>query len=447
MSDYEFLLPDVGEGLREGEVVKWHVAPGDTVDADQIIVDVETDKAIVEIPSPVSGTIVRLGGKPSDVLPIGAVLAVIATGGAASASSGQPSEAPAESIGVPQAPAPGSGPSVRGAAPSSLRPRPGTGMPGSPTREVATASKPVGRALASPATRKLARTLGIDPTQIRGTGSRGQITRADVERFAERGPAQAAASEPAAAPAPAMPSAPAVPAPVGEDRVEPLRGLRRRIAMSMEQAWRTVPHIFSMDDIDATELVRARASLNDELGVRGIKLSYMPFFIKACVAALMAHPRFNASLDMERGEIIYRHRYNIGVATATPDGLIVTVVHDADRKGLAEIGEEIASLAALARERRVSVEQLSHGTFTISNYGSYGGLMGTPIIRPPEVAIAGFGRLHEAVVPVDGQPAVRMRLPFCVSTDHRINDGEHMGAFIDVMTRTLQDPVRLLGHL
>ena len=431
MSDYEFLLPDVGEGLREGEVVKWHVAPGDTVNVDQIIVDVETDKAIVEIPSPVSGTIVSLGGEPNDVLPIGAVLAVIATGGAASAPSVRSPEAPAESIEAPQAPqapqapAPGSGPPARGAAP---------------------ASKPVGRALASPATRKLARTLGIDPTQIRGTGSRGQITRADVERFAERGQARAAPSEPAAAPAAAMPPSPAVPAPVGEDRVEPLRGLRRQIAMSMEQAWRAVPHIFSMDDMDATELVRARASLNDELGLRGIKLSYMPFFIKACVTALKAHPRFNASLDMEREEIIYRHRYNIGVATATPDGLIVTVVHDADRKGLAEIGEEIASLGALARERRVSMEQLSHGTFTISNYGSYGGLMGTPIIRPPEVAIAGFGRLHEAVVPVDGQPAVRMRLPFCVSTDHRINDGEHMGAFIDVMTRTLQDPVRLLGH-
>ena len=425
MSDYEFLLPDVGEGLREGEVVKWHVAPGDTVDADQIIVDVQTDKAIVEIPSPVSGTIVRLGGEPNDVLPIGAVLAVIATGGAASAPSGPSPGAPAESTEVPQAPAPGFTPPAQRAAP---------------------ASKPVGRALASPATRKLARTLGVDLARIRGTGSRGQITRADVERFAERGPARAAASEPAAAPAAAMPPAPPASAPIGEDRVEPLRGLRRRIAMSMEQAWRTVPHIFSMDDIDATELVRARASLNDELGLRGIKLSYMPFFIKACVAALMAHPRFNASLDMEREEIIYRHRYNIGVATATPDGLIVTVVHDADRKGLAEIGEEIASLAALARERRVSLEQLSHGTFTISNYGSYGGLMGTPIIRPPEVAIAGFGRLHEAVVPVDGQPAVRMRLPFCVATDHRINDGEHMGAFIAVMTRTLQDPVRLLGH-
>ena len=420
MSDYEFLLPDVGEGLREGEVVKWHVAPGDTVDADQIIVDVQTDKAIVEIPSPVSGTIVRLGGEPNDVLPVGAVLAVIATGGAAPAPSGQTPGAPAGIAEVPQGPASGSSPPAQGAAP---------------------APKPVGRALASPATRKLARTLGIDLARIRGTGSRGQITRADVERFAERGLARAAA------PAAAMPPAPAVPAPVGEDRVEPLRGLRRQIAMSMEQAWRRVPHIFSMDDVDATELVRARASLNEELGLRGIKISYMPFFVKACVAALMAHPRFNASLDMEREEIIYRHRYNIGVATATPDGLIVTVVHDADRKGLVEIGEEIAALAALARERRVSLEQLSHGTFTISNYGSYGGLMGTPIIRPPEVAIAGFGRLHEAVVPVDGQPAVRMRLPFCVSTDHRINDGEHMGAFIEVMTRTLQDPVRLLGHL
>ena len=193
MSDYEFLLPDVGEGLREGEVVKWHVAPGDTVNADQIIVDVQTDKAIVEIPSPVSGTIVSLGGEPNDVLPIGAVLAVIATGAAAPARSGQSPEAPAESIEVPQAPAPGSGPPAPGGA---------------------VASKPVGRALASPATRKLARTLGIDPTQIRGTGSRGQITRADVERFAERGLARAAANEPPAAPAAAMPPAPAVPAPV-----------------------------------------------------------------------------------------------------------------------------------------------------------------------------------------------------------------------------------------
>lgn len=413
MSTYEFKLPDVGEGLSEGEIVKWHVGPGDKVSADQIIVDVQTDKAIVEIPAPVAGTVVSLGGAPNDVIPVGAVLIVFETDGDAPTAE---SETTAEPVAA-SAPAVASQPA---------------------------AAKPL-RALASPATRKLARELGVDLTAIEGTGSRGQVTRQDVEQAAA-----APAAAPASAPAPVarMPAAaPSAPKVEGEDVVEPLRGLRRQVALSMEQAWREVPHIFSMDDIDATELVRARASLNEELAPAGIKLSYMPFFIKACVAALQAHPRFNASLDMANEQIIYRHRYNIGMATATPDGLIVTVIHDADRKSLAEIAEEIAALAELARQRKVSLEQLSNGTFTISNYGSYGGLMGTPIIRPPEVAIAGFGRLHDAVVPIDGEPVIRKRLPFCISTDHRVNDGEHMGAFVDVMSRYLADPVRMLGRL
>lgn len=413
MSTYEFKLPDVGEGLSEGEIVKWHVGPGDKVTADQIIVDVQTDKAIVEIPAPVAGTVVSLGGAPNDVIPVGAVLIVFETDGDAPTAE---SETTAEPVAA-SAPAVASQPA---------------------------AAKPL-RALASPATRKLARELGVDLTAIEGTGSRGQVTRQDVEQAAA---APAAASASAPAPVARMPAAaPSAPKVEGEDVVEPLRGLRRQVALSMEQAWREVPHIFSMDDIDATELVRARASLNEELAPAGIKLSYMPFFIKACVAALQAHPRFNASLDMANEQIIYRHRYNIGMATATPDGLIVTVIHDADRKSLAEIAEEIAALAELARQRKVSLEQLSNGTFTISNYGSYGGLMGTPIIRPPEVAIAGFGRLHDAVVPIDGEPVIRKRLPFCISTDHRVNDGEHMGAFVDVMSRYLADPVRMLGRL
>jgi pyruvate dehydrogenase E2 component (dihydrolipoamide acetyltransferase) len=430
MSIYEFKLPDVGEGLSEGEIVKWHVGPGDQVSADQIIVDVQTDKAIVEIPAPVSGVVVSLGGAPNDVLPIGAVLAVFETDEAASNNA----SAEAHASGAKRVESATVASSTVAANPVS----PGAGAGGKL------------RALASPATRKLARELGVDLTTINGSGSRGQVTRADIEQASAQ-PAspnsitavslgsatEAVASAPRPLPAPQV---------SGEDVVEPLKGLRRQVARSMEHAWRTVPHIFSMDDLDATELVRARASLNEELAADGIKLSYMPFFVKACVAALQANPRFNASLDMDNESIIYRHRYNIGMATATPDGLIVTVIHDADRKSLAEIAQEIGSLAGLARERKVSLAQLSNGTFTISNYGSYGGLMGTPIIRPPEVAIAGFGRLHDAVVPVNGEPAVRKRLPFCVSTDHRLNDGEHLGAFIDVMARYLADPVRMLGR-
>ena len=446
MSTYEFNLPDVGEGLSEGEIVKWHVAVGDTVKADQIIVDVQTDKAIVEIPSPVSGTVTALGGAPNDVIPIGALLASFETD-PQRASAAAPPPAPvvsaphsASSAAVPPAPA------QAAAKPSSARP---------------------GRALASPATRKLARSLGLDLTTIEGTGSRGQVTRQDVEQWQAAGSGQASGSAPASGlasgttleqapadagartsvhPSAAHRSPSARPVVAGEDTVEPLKGLRRKVAQSMQEAWSNVPHIFSMDDLDATELVRARNSLKAELAPAGIKLSYMPFLIKACVVALEQHPRFNASLDMAASQIIYHHRFNIGVATATPEGLVVTVVHDADRKSIAEIAEEIASLSALARSRKIGLAQLTGGTFTISNYGSYGGMMGTPIIRPPEVAIAGFGRLHEAVVPLDGVPAVRMRLPFCVATDHRLNDGEHLGAFIDVMSRYLADPVRLLGR-
>lgn len=426
MSTYDFNLPDVGEGLSEGEIVKWHVAIGDTVKADQIIVDVQTDKAIVEIPAPVAGVITALGGAPNDVIPIGALLASF--------------ETDASSV-----PAASSTPSATADAP--------VVAPSMPElAETGAASRP-GRALASPAIRKLARSLGLDLTTIEGTGSRGQVTRKDVEQWQTAGSAPAAVSagtaetsSTSASPSVPVRRPPARPAVAGEDTVEPLKGLRRQVAQSMQEAWSNVPHIFSMDDLDATELVRARTSLKEELAPSGIKISYMPFLIKACVAALEQHPRFNASLDMNAGQIIYRHRFNIGIATATPDGLIVTVVHDADRKSIAEVAEEIASLATLARTRKIGLAQLSGGTFTISNYGSYGGMMGTPIIRPPEVAIAGFGRLHEAVVPVDGVPAVRTRLPFCVATDHRLNDGEHLGGFIDVMSRYLADPVRLLGR-
>ncbi len=429
MSIQEFELPDVGEGLSHGEIVRWHVAVGDTVKADQILVDVQTDKAVVEIPAPVDGIVAKLGGDPGDILPVGAVLAVFE---AADGPSTAPAAAPRL---APQlAPQPVLD-AARSPAPSSV-PR---------------------RARASPATRKLAVELGVDLIAVAPTGSRGQVTREDVERAAAAPPAvpptaAAARPAPAAAPPPLAPSpaaqssAPAPGRPEGEDSVVPLQGLRRQIATTMEAAWRNVPHIFTLKEIDAGELVRARRSLNEELAPVGLKLSYLPFFVKACVAALRAHPRFNASLDMERQQIVYRHRYNIGIATATPDGLIVTVVHDAERKSVVEVAREIDELARLARERKIGLDRLSHGTFTISNYGSYGGHMGTPIIRPPEVAIAGFGRVRDAVVAVDGQPAVRSLLPLVIATDHRLNDGEHMEGFAATLANYLREPIRLLGQ-
>ncbi len=398
MSAYEFTLPDIGEGLSEGEIVRWHATPGEHVAADQILVDVETDKAVVEIPAPVAGILKTQGGQPGDVVPIGGLLAVIETDGSA-----EP-VAPAEPQQVPAAPA-------------------------------APASRPRRRVRASPATRKLAVELGVDLASVTGTGDRGLVSKDDVQRAAGAGEAAAA------------PAAAAVMVPAGEDRVVPLRGLRRQVAKTMAAAWQEIPHIWSMRELEAGQLVQAYQSLRAEFADSGVRLTYLSIFVKAAVAALRRHPNFNASIDMARQQIIYRHRINIGVATATPDGLIVTVLHDADALTLLEVAKRLDALSQAARARKVSVEQLSNGTFTISNFGSYGGWMGTPIIRPPEVAIAGFGRIREAVVAVDGQPAVRTLLPLVVSADHRLNDGQHLGEFMATLSAYLSDPVRLLGQL
>lgn len=418
MSAYEFKLPDVGEGLSEGEIVRWHAAPGERVRVHQSLVDVQTDKAIVEIPAPVSGTLMRLGGDPGDVIAVGAMLALI-EGDDTSRDVGEPGEERGPREGGTMEASLGSGdaepapPSSSGAGPTGHR-----------------------RVRASPAVRKLARERGIDLSTITGSGGRGQITHEDVEAALTG----THSTSPAAATT-------ASPPPQGEDRVEPLRGLRHRIAQTMSEAWREVPHIFSMEEIDARDLARARESVNAVHLPSGPRIGYLPFFVQACAAALRAHPRFNASLDMEARQIVYRHRCNIGIATATPDGLIVTVVHDADGKSLRELAGEIRDLSTLARERKVSPAQLAGGTFTISNYGSYGGGTGAPIIRPPEVAIAGFGRVREAVVAVDGRALVRPVLPLCVSTDHRLNDGEHLHAFMESIARHLREPAHLLARI
>ncbi|MGH8906152.1 MAG: dihydrolipoamide acetyltransferase family protein [Egibacteraceae bacterium] len=398
----EFCLPDVGEGLSEGEIVLWRVGVGDRVTADQIIVEVETDKSVVELPAPVNGVIAELGGQPGDILPVGAMLAVIEASGVAGAG--------------------------------------------------ATTSR---RALASPATRRLALELGVDLSALAGSGPGGRMTKQDVETAAapaeiKTEPAEPAEPEPAEPtepePEPAEPAEPAEPEPAepGDDaETVPLRGLRRRIAQTMTQAWREIPHITDFREVDAAELVRARARLRERLGPQ---LTYLPLFVAAVAAALRRHPAMNASLDYAAQTITYHRRHHIGIATATGDGLIVPVLRDADRKTLAEIAAEASALAAAARSRGVvTPEQTSGGTFTVTNFGSYGGWLGTPMIRPPEAGIAGFGRIHDAVVAVDGVPAVRPLLPLVVAADHRLIDGDVLGRFATDLAELLADPVLLLA--
>ncbi len=439
MSELEFRLPDVGEGLSEGEIVEWAVVPGERVARDQTLLHVQTDKSVVELPAPHAGTVVRIEGAVGDIVPVGALLVVIAV------------DEPAATL--PAGPV------------ASFEPQPGV-IEEPRTPQTPPAASPRGRAgrgrpLASPATRQRALEHGIDLATISGTGPGGRITTEDVERAA-RDTDEAADADAAHPPPAAVPTAEAVdpgrsagPAAGGgaaaggdvaaTDEVVPLRGLRRRIAMTMAAAWRDVPHITDIRELDATGLVDARTRLGAALEPQGVHLTFLPLFVAAAAAALRAHPACNASLDLDAGTVTYRRRVNIGLAVATGDGLIVPVLHDADRRSIAEVAQASAELATAARERRLSPAQTAGGTFTITNFGTYGGWIGTPIIRPPEAAIAGFGRIRETVVAVDGVAVVRPTLAVSVSADHRLLDGDDVGAFLATLTTYLTDPLLLLG--
>lgn len=448
MSTFDYRLPDVGEGLDQAEIMAWKVSVGDSVVPDQVLAEVETDKSMVEVPSPVAGVVAKLAGQPGEFIDVGASFVEIKLAESA---------APVDGLAKADAPS--------GAAVSEDR-----GVSdGSGDSENSGASEISGtearrRVLASPATRRYAVTSKVDLNQITGSGPAGRITKADVEAFlggahlaldtfapdAGSGSEQSAqamagvgsdSSAGTAVPAAAV----KVPAQIQADESVPFRGLRRTIAKNMAESWRSIPHITDFREIDATNLVAARAAVNDQLQAVGReeKVTYLPFLIRAVAVALRQRREFNSTLDLENEQITYLGRRNIGLAVSTSAGLFVPVIHDADSKMLLNLAHESQELAQGARDRSITNAQMSQGTFTITNFGSYGGWLGTPIIRPPEVAIAGFGKIADKVVPVDGQPAVRKVLPIAVSADHRVIDGADMGAFLQILTQLLENPILL----
>jgi pyruvate dehydrogenase E2 component (dihydrolipoamide acetyltransferase) len=397
----DFRLPDVGEGIANAEVIAWHVAEGDHVREHQDLVEIQTDKATVVIPCPATGVVARLCAGEGDVIDVGAVLAVI---------------------------------EADGAAPRATLP------------------------LAAPTTRRLARELGVALADVAGSGPHGRILREDVERAAAGRPERPSRSTPvatsrtfAASDAPAAP-APAAPATPAHGEVIPLRGVRRTIAHTLTRAWQEVPRIIDYREVDATALLRARASLKQRALDRGDEalakaMTPMPLIVRAAVIAAREHPYVNASIDLEREQITLHGRYHVGIATAGTDGLTVPVVHDADQRSLAEIALEIVALAAAARERRLTREQLAGPTFTVNNFGTLGGWMGTPIVRPPEVVNVGVGAIRDRVVAVAGAPVVRPTLVLCVAADHRVLDGDTLAAFVTQVATLLEDPVLLFEDL
>jgi pyruvate/2-oxoglutarate dehydrogenase complex dihydrolipoamide acyltransferase (E2) component len=400
---YEFHLPDVGEGLSEAEVVTWLVRIGDQIVTDQPFVELQTDKALVEMPAPATGTVVRLGAEEGAVVRVGDVLVVIDDGGEQSS---------------------------RGAV------------------EAAPAARRNGKPLATPATRRLARELGVDLAGVAGTGPGGRITDADVQAAAgPAGPVAGTVSPAPATRAPAPASAPprAVTRPAAPDTERvPLRGLRRRITETMSESWQTIPHITAFHEVDALALLDLRQRLRARAERAGVPLTLTAFLVKAAALGLVEHPMVNSSIDLDAAEIVLHRRRHVGMAVSTPDGLIVPVIRDADTKSLLAIAREVEDLGRAARERRVDLSALQGGTFTVTNHGPLGGWFGTPIIRPGEVGILGFGRAQDRPVAIDGQLAVRPVLPMSFAADHRVVDGDLQIAFCLTVKGLLQDPVQLL---
>jgi len=404
----DYKLADVGEGIAEAEVIEWLVAVGDLVKEDQPVIVVETDKSQIEIPAPVSGKVIELCVVAGDVLAVGASLMKIEATGEIS-----------KDISAHASPAT--------TAPSSVIPNDKADLP-STLGARATNVRP----LASPSTRRLAASLGVALENVSGSGPNGQITAEDVQAA---GTTASSNSTPKVTPTVSEPGV----------TVIPLRGLRRQIAASMSQAL-TIPHILEFKEIDATALLALRSELSKDFEAQGQKLSVTPFLMRACVLALAKHKTFNARFDSQAAEIAQFENVNLGFATATDDGLIVPVIQNAQDLSIKELAHETNTLAALAKSRKASVEQLSGGTFTLTNFGSFGTWLGTPIIHAPEVAIAGFGRITEKVLAVDGIPTVRMVLPIVVAADHRVNDGAHLGAFVSEIAELLLHPLSLLEN-
>ena len=430
----EFKLPDIGEGIAEGEIVSWKVASGQAVKEEDEFVEVMTDKATVTITVPFTGKIAELRCAEGDVVPVGSVIAVIDAGAAGG-------DAPAAA--APAAAAPAAAPAVAAPAPAPVAvavAAPAAVAPAAVASAAFVQSSP-GKVLAAPATRRRAREMGVDLSAISATGPRGRITNDDL---AGATPAAAQAGG-ATVGGHAFPPIAIPPAPVGRTEVRtPFRGLRRKIADAMKRSMFTATHFTYVDDIDVTDLVKIRKEAKAAYADRGVNVTYLPFIMKAIVTAMKAYPEMNASLDEVTNEFVVKHYYNFGIATDTDSGLIVPVIKDVDRKSVGELATELQELAARTREGKVTVDDLTGGTFTITNAGNIGGLFATPVINFPEVAICGVHAIKDAAIVRDGACVPGKKMYLSVSIDHRLVDGATGAHWMNIVKDNLEQPYRML---
>lgn len=392
---YEFKLPDLGEGVAEGEVLKWMVKEGDKIAEDQPLVEVMTDKVNVQIPAPRTGSVTKILVKEGDVAKVGQTIVVIDDGSTGREPQTSPPPPP-----TPQVPPAQAGPGI----------------------------------LATPATRRLAREVGVDIAKVRGSGPSGRVTDDDVRRAASSAPAVATQLR-----RPTVQSA--------REEVVALRGVRRAIAEHMIKSKEATAQVTHVDEADVTELVLLREAFKGSAEKRGVKLTFLPFIMKALVPALKEFPYINSSLDETTGSIVLKKYYNIGVATDTEQGLVVPVIKDVDSKDIFELAGEVERAAERARNGQLSLDDVKGSTFTITNVGAIGGLFATPIINYPEVAILGLHKIGKRPVVRDGRVEIRDMTYLSLSFDHRVFDGAYAARFTARLVETLQDTRKILSEI
>lgn len=423
----EVRVPDIGD-FHDVEIVEVQARAGDTVAAEAPLITLETDKASMEVPAPRAGRIVEMKVARGDRVSQGSLVAILEVDDAAAAGvAAAPAAAAPKPAPTPPAPAPAP---VPAAAPPA---RPGA-LP--PIDEAS-----FGKAHASPSVRKFARELGVNLIQVRGSGAKGRVLHEDVKAYVK-----AILTGQAAPAGGALPKLPSVDfARYGAIEVTPLSRVRRISGPRLQAAWLNIPHVTQHDEADITALEARRAAMKSAAEADGVKLTPLAFIIRACVLALQAFPDFNASLGEDGTALIHKKYHHIGFAADTPQGLVVPVIRDADRKSLLEIARELATLSARAREGKLSAEEMRGGSFTVSSLGGIGGTFFTPIVNPPEVAILGAGRAAQRPVWQGDAFVPRLILPLSLSYDHRVIDGASGVRFTSFLVQALADPDRLVG--
>mgnify|MGYP000971024846 FL=1 len=422
---YIFKFPDIGEGLTEGIIIEWYVDKGTAVKVGQPLVKMETDKVVTDIPSPRAGVIAARYGKVGETIHVGETLVEIEIAGeaAAEAPGTQPEQVEEKGAGVVGTIEVASGNALLPASEEGTEPK------------TAAASAAGRKVLATPVARAMAREMNIDINLVKGTGPAGRVMKSDIQNFH----APAAPVTYAAAKAPAIHAAP------GElVEIRPMSQIRKSIARNMLRSKQSTAHMTLFEEPEVSRLVEARSRYKEEYKKEDLSLTYLPFIIRAVVAALKRHPELNSEMDFEKGNIIYKNYYNIGIAVSTEEGLVVPVIRDADKLSIRELSRAVAEIAVKARDRKLTLDDMKDGTFTITNYGALGGWFGVPVINYPQVGILGIGRINQQPVVDNGEIKVGNVMPLSLSVDHRMIDGAEATEFLNDVAAGVADPLSLI---